>query len=748
MNVDRSCRSIESSSNGNPLVSLRWLLPTSRFISVHVVLATVAMATMSAVCSADTHDGSGESYATAIQDRARLAAEVEVLKAEQTVLLSEDRSAGPALLQDLTRMDSVQLRERLTGLLDANFTSVPHALTGAVGSAASITEELSRDLAQARTRLVADRKLLLEVRAQRQFTGQLASLFNVDNKWLWLGGVVAFGTLLGLIMHDRRHSLRRMLWVRRARAVALVALGMAIFAIPVLPTVLTFALGDQTYETLLALTTSRTADELGEDPAEQLKLVQAEITTLEETRRGLIGERQKLIAKRQQRLAEVFGDRVTLAADWTTLRDDVMKSHVALIVPQAMSVALTSDLQRVQKLDEKLKQEQQGVESYSRMKRLTGAAVGLGLLGFVLLCGLAFQRSINSRRKTVSATCPRCLAVGKLVIEPAPAGTPAALRSDLSELRCTNVFDEASNDECGFSFRSQYRDRIKVSFPTLGVASSGKTHWLAMVYQQLNQGKAPDGVHFERIQSSGSTRFDRFVTDILQARTGMSATQLDLPEPLIFGFRDRDQFSLGGTDVLVNMFDFAGTISVSRDLRDAIRVRQLNSEGFLFFLDPSKESDTQVDALLKFREEVKLVKRLGTGRQLHTPVALCVTKLDTTVYQDYARGGDVMTSFFEELSRIDTRTKPMSLTRIRKRSDLVAELRDTVWQNWEIENQIRGLFGDRFMFFPMTPVGLPPEGVTDERIINDLKQRTIEPYGILEPLLWLLHMNGYPVLKP
>ena len=165
MNVDRSCRSIKSSSNGNPLASLRWLLPTSRFISVHVVLATVAIATMSAVCSADTHDGSGESYATAIQDRARLAAEVEVLKAEQTVLLSEDRSAGPALLQDLTRMDSVQLRERLTGLLDANFTSVPHALTGAVGSAASIIEELSRDLSQARTRLVADEKYTFQAAA-------------------------------------------------------------------------------------------------------------------------------------------------------------------------------------------------------------------------------------------------------------------------------------------------------------------------------------------------------------------------------------------------------------------------------------------------------------------------------------------------------------------------------------------------------------------------------------------------------
>jgi hypothetical protein len=55
---------------------------------------------------------------------------------------------------------------------------------------------------------------------------------------------------------------------------------------------------------------------------------------------------------------------------------------------------------------------------------------------------------------------------------------------------------------------------------------------------------------------------------------------------------------------------------------------------------------------------------------------------------------------------------------------------------------VRSLFGDRFMFFPMTPVGLDKLGE------QDLSQRTIKPYAIQQPLLWLLHMNGYPVLTP
>jgi hypothetical protein len=68
------------------------------------------------------------------------------------------------------------------------------------------------------------------------------------------------------------------------------------------------------------------------------------------------------------------------------------------------------------------------------------------------------------------------------------------------------------------------------------------------------------------------------------------------------------------------------------------------------------------------------------------------------------------------------------------------QLRDTIWPGWEIERQIDDLFGGRYMFFPFTPVGLDGLG-------EDLANRVISPVGILHPLLWLLHMNGYPVLQ-
>ena len=53
----------------------------------------------------------------------------------------------------------------------------------------------------------------------------------------------------------------------------------------------------------------------------------------------------------------------------------------------------------------------------------------------------------------------------------------------------------------------------------------------------------------------------------------------------------------------------------------------------------------------------------------------------------------------------------------------------------------RSFSAARHLFFPLTPVGLDGRGETD------LSLRTISPFGMLEPLVWLLEMNGYSILK-
>ena len=47
----------------------------------------------------------------------------------------------------------------------------------------------------------------------------------------------------------------------------------------------------------------------------------------------------------------------------------------------------------------------------------------------------------------------------------------------------------------------------------------------------------------------------------------------------------------------------------------------------------------------------------------------------------------------------------MTLGRDRGPLALVARLRDTIWPGWQIERTIHDLFGGRYLFFPVTPVG-------------------------------------------
>ncbi len=138
-----------------------------------------------------------------------------------------------------------------------------------------------------------------------------------------------------------------------------------------------------------------------------------------------------------------------------------------------------------------------------------------------------------------------------------------------------------------------------------------------------------------------------------------------------------------------------------------------------------------------------MIKGVKAGRRLRLPVALCVSKIDLLARHDYRLedGRDAIAAFYEDLARIDPSGESTALAVLEERSQLTQRLRNVIWPGWQIERQVDDLFGGRFAFFPLTPVGLDGRGETD------LSLRTISPFGLLEPLLWLLQMTGYPVLQ-
>jgi hypothetical protein len=93
---------------------------------------------------------------------------------------------------------------------------------------------------------------------------------------------------------------------------------------------------------------------------------------------------------------------------------------------------------------------------------------------------------------------------------------------------------------------------------------------------------------------------------------------------------------------------------------------------------------------------------------------------------------------------------PLTLEALRQRSDLAAEALDEVYPTWKIQEVLSDHFGSNFLFFPLTPVGLAEQ----DRVLlslkpgrDTLKSRTLAPFGVSEPILWLLHALGYRVLE-
>lgn len=699
---------------------------------------------------------------------ARDQALVYVNRTETAAALTAERDFWQAELRRIEGLSPsvIEQNDRLeleaAGLLNQALADNTRALF-------AVTKDLARDSEvelrkqrqqwlEERTALHSARAAVFESSAADDFLGRVATVLSVENRWLWFCGSLALGTLTALFLIDRRHRLRRLLHVRKSRTIFVGLLIAGFLLLVFTPAILTLFFGDFAYQRLLALRDSERApeallaNELAELPDEAaLNNLKTEIADL---------QRRAEQAREQQR--EEWDLPATMAPfldERVKSREALQSATVSLAVRKAIARRRQQDAQLLSSALAERDSKRAEITQARNQKRTTAGFLGLTLLGLTAVLGGIFLRSRARRWKQLAETCPQCLAVGTL--ELTPDG-----RLDEPELRCSKVIrEEPRYEECEFTFPAAYRNYPKLGFPTLGVATSGKTHWMSMIFRELNNGRYPAEVSFQPVKSRGSVDMDRLVERILGTRMKLPGTVANrLPDPVVFSFQDSDRFAK--STVLTSLFDYAGQITT--DVGHHHRRRALDGDGFFFFIDPTKPAERQAKALADFAEDLKLVKKLKPGQQLHTPVALCVTRLDLMICDHrvtdadgkrvnlnntLCRNTENTRAYYQELGRLDREYRPMSLQLLEKRSELTARMRGDIWGEWNIESQIRNLFGSRFLFFPMTPVGLNdlplsgPATAADLAHIVDLNRRIIQPYAILEPLLWLLQMNGYPVLK-
>lgn len=562
----------------------------------------------------------------------------------------------------------------------------------------------------------------------------LASLLSPEDRWFWASVVAALGVLVGVSLHAHRQGVRRRMSGRLGRALVrwLLVAGFLLVALAVAGLGLADRWADATNSSA-ATDPDAPRRKMEADSA----LLEAEVQKLAEVAQTAAKARTDLQAASVGRGGAAAGDLSTVAPGF---RDRVLELGERLAVLESLPRAIQSDLADLGQLGEELRAASDAAARDRLWQRGLRGGMGLATLGVVVAGAWTLRRGAKRRKAVVANTCPLCLGAVK-----AGAVSKNGRVTGSKIVRCENVLDPAKGVRCHYAIRDAYRAMPKVCFPTLGVPRAGKTHWLAMAYWQLNRGNHPPSVRFERvrpIEAASGEDFDRIVEQILISRLGTTGTQgTRIPHPLVFNFRDRDRWGL--SSVLVNIFDYSGEVTATLSLDDYRRRRALEADGYFFFLDPTLSAEPQAKALAEFREDLRLVKGVASRRELRLPLALCVSKIDLLARQSYALpdGGDAVAKFYDDLAQIDPTGEAMTLEVIEARSQLMARLRDTIWPGWQIERSVDDLFGGRALFFPLTPVGLDGQGE------KDLNLRTVAPYGLLEPLLWLLHMNGYPVLE-
>ena len=565
---------------------------------------------------------------------------------------------------------------------------------------------------------------------------QTALALGTENRWFWLSALLSVAMLMAMVLVDRRHEVRRYLNGGQARALGLGKLLVAAFVALCLLTAALFVTSDGILVDLLepkreetaAARLAALATEASEKVAEIKDRQATQQREVERLRQELKNEAGQLVPPEQSG---------SLFDAWWSYWQTAARRH-------AQTISLQQTLQRVDAMIADVKADDASIVStrasaarWRRYASRISGVIGLGILGLIGAGTAIFLRGAKLRQQKIAATCPNCLAEGHL--EEANVGE--------GKVRCANVVSDGPFPKCDFTFPEHLRGYPKLSFPTLGIPKSGKTFWLAMTYDRLTSKNYPPQVNFTPVPTAASEAIHQTMRGILISKTDPSATKATggkapPPSPLVFDFSDHDRF--GKTSVLVNLFDYSGEVAQRMTLDDHQRRRAFNADGYLWFLDPLSDPlkglsliPDQKKALSSFESDVRHVKNLKAGQQLHRPIAICVPKIDLMINERYAEGGSVVEQFYADLGTIGW---GMDEASIRLRSDLMRNLRDTIWPNWEIERAVDDLFGGRYMFFPLTPVGL------DEPGQKDLKRRTIAPVGILHPLMWLLHMNGYPVL--
>ena len=164
---------------------------------------------------------------------------------------------------------------------------------------------------------------------------------------------------------------------------------------------------------------------------------------------------------------------------------------------------------------------------------------------------------------------------------------------------------------CSYEFSATYTQYESISFPTVGIPSSGKTLWMIMLYHQINTNQLPRGPEFRLLSGDFNKLIDDRHPGAADPGRGLRATNQpnELTDPLVFYHHDQGRL-LGASEALINLFDFSGEMMFRDAYQDMLRRRAVQCNGFFVFLDPTNPNYAgQINELGRFLNNLPPIGR-------------------------------------------------------------------------------------------------------------------------------------------
>lgn len=367
---------------------------------------------------------------------------------------------------------------------------------------------------------------------------------------------------------------------------------------------------------------------------------------------------------------------------------------------------------------------------------LLGAVAGVSV---AVACALAARQARWKSQRRRMTVCPQCSGPATSFAAGDTSGERAGTKPD-AIMTCRRVVSESPFEECSFSVSRSLLDVPWLRVRGVGCPCAGQTMWNAACFGLVDPFSSTTKVEIETIRGEGAEQLERTWEDVSFYRTGTRATQPNLSEPWLIQVRQAESRS---QRLAMAVSDCAGEIA-RRHTHSGLYDHLLDAECHLFFVDPALEENIQLSVFHQFLVNVRSHRGLANSDRPIGPIAVCIPKCDLLSYS--SGHAEQVTRFIQQLRSSGPVEADTTLAAIKGRHNLVVKHAGILPC---IERLARRLLADcgpgGFMFFPMTAVGWLPDGKADNSA-QSLADRPIVPWGVLDPLLWLIHTSGFATL--